>query len=61
MSTCGHADLMFVQILSGAVVVSGELDAVVTATGAHSFFGKTLKLLGGSDNQRGHLYKVTHQ
>ncbi|KAK9806555.1 hypothetical protein WJX73_000387 [Symbiochloris irregularis] len=49
------------QILSGAVVVSGELDAVVTATGADSFFGKTLKLLGGGDNQRGHLYKVLNR
>ena len=49
---------MCLQILSGAVVVQGELDAVVTATGGNSFFGKTMKLLGGNDNQRGHLYKV---
>ena len=46
------------QILSGAVVVHGELDAIVTATGINSFFGKTMKLLGDGGNQRGHLYKV---
>lgn len=38
--------------------MQGELDAIVTATGANSFFGKTMKLLGTPGNQRGHLYKV---
>lgn len=46
------------QILSGAVIVQGESHAVVTATGPHSFFGKTIKLLGKSGQERGHLYKV---
>ncbi len=45
------------QILSGAVVASGELEAVVTATGTDTFFGKTLALLGQPE-ERGHLQTV---
>ena len=45
------------QILSGAVVAQGELDAVVTAVGSNTFFGKTISLLG-APQERGHLIKV---
>ena len=44
-------------VLSGAVVTAGEGDALVTATGKNSFFGKTIALLG-DDNERGHMQKV---
>lgn len=46
------------QILAGAVVVSGELDAQVTATGVNSFFGKTMALLAVPP-ERGHLQQVS--
>ena len=45
------------QVLAGAVVAQGELDAVVVATAADTFFGKTMSLLG-TTNERGHLQKV---
>jgi hypothetical protein len=45
------------QILAGAVVSSGELDAEVTAIGADTFFGKTMALLGAPE-ERGHLQTV---
>lgn len=45
------------QTLSGAVVVSGELDAQVMATGINSFFGKTMALLSAPE-ERGHLQMV---
>lgn len=45
------------QVLSGAYIASGESEAVVTATGAHTFFGKTITLLS-ADVGRGHLYTV---
>mmetsp|Transcript_8326 Transcript_8326/g.24910 ORF Transcript_8326/g.24910 Transcript_8326/m.24910 type:complete len:686 (+) Transcript_8326:251-2308(+) len=45
------------QILSGACVNQGELDAVVTAVGRNTFFGKTIALLGAPE-QRGHLQQV---
>lgn len=44
-------------MLAGATVTQGELDAQVTATGADSFFGKTIALLGAPD-ERGHLQTV---
>lgn len=47
-----------VQILAGAVVASGEMDAIVTATGAKSFFGRTMALLDAPE-ERGHLYSVS--
>lgn len=46
-----------VQILSGAVVASGEMEAEVTAIGAETFFGKTIALLGAPE-EKGHLFKV---
>ena len=45
------------QILGGAVVAQGELDATVTAVGGNTFFGKTISLLGATQEQ-GHLLKV---
>lgn len=45
------------QILSGAVVASGEMEAEVTAIGAETFFGKTIALLGAPE-EKGHLFKV---
>ena len=45
------------QILSGACVTQGELEAVVIAVGPNTFFGRTLALLGAPE-QLGHLQKV---
>ena len=39
------------------MVVQGEMDALVTATGKNSFFGRTLALLDVED-EKGHLQKV---
>lgn len=47
----------YVQILSGAVVASGEMEAEVTSIGADTFFGKTIALLGAPE-EKGHLFKV---
>ncbi|KAK9817909.1 hypothetical protein WJX72_004165 [[Myrmecia] bisecta] len=47
-------------VLAGAVVTQGELDALVTATGKDSFFGKTMTLLGGPE-EAGHLKKVLNR
>lgn len=44
-------------MLSGACVTQGELEAVVTAVGRNTFFGKTIALLGAPE-ERGHLQKV---
>lgn len=46
------------QILSGAVVASGEMKAEITSIGAETFFGKTIVLLGAPE-EKGHLFKVT--
>ncbi|GAQ86611.1 hypothetical protein KFL_003000045 [Klebsormidium nitens] len=48
------------QVLAGATVTQGELEAQVTATGADSFFGKTIALLGAPE-ERGHLQTVLNQ
>lgn len=45
------------QVLSGACVTQGELEAVVTAVGPNTFFGKTIALLGAPE-ERGHLQKA---
>lgn len=39
------------------MVASGELDALVVATGADTFFGRTMALLGAPE-ERGHLQTV---
>lgn len=55
-----HAgSVLAVQILSGACVNQGELDAVVTAVGRNTFFGKTIALLGEPE-ESGHLQRVGH-
>ncbi len=54
---CTRTHIKYTQILAGAVVAQGELDAVVTAIGANTFFGKTMTLLG-SPEEKGHLQKV---
>ena len=48
---------MLLQILGGAVVASGELEAIVHSTGGDTFFGKTLALLS-QPQERGHLQQV---
>ncbi|MGL6227355.1 MAG: plasma-membrane proton-efflux P-type ATPase [Thermoguttaceae bacterium] len=35
---------------SGSIVKQGEMNAIVTATGVYSFFGKTAKLVGSAGN-----------
>ncbi len=37
-------------VYSGSVIKQGEMDAVVTATGAKTYFGKTASLIEGADN-----------
>lgn len=54
---CMHASHPPWQILAGAVVAQGELDAQITAIGANTFFGKTMTLLGAPE-EKGHLQKV---
>lgn len=44
-------------VLSGAVVEQGESEAIVTAVGANTFFGKTITLLSRPE-EKGHLQKV---
>ena len=59
MAVQTRAWLSATQVLSGAVVVQGELEAVVTATGANTFFGRTISLLNAPEG-KGHLQKVLH-
>ena len=44
-------------ILSGAVVQQGEFEAVVTAVGSNTFFGKTVSILAAEEGT-GHLQQV---
>lgn len=44
-------------VYSGAVVVRGECNAVVTETGSETYFGKTAKLIGEAD-QKSHFEKA---
>uniref|UniRef100_A0A0G4HM51 Plasma membrane ATPase n=1 Tax=Chromera velia CCMP2878 TaxID=1169474 RepID=A0A0G4HM51_9ALVE len=48
------------ECLSGAVVLRGELRMRVTNTGANSFFGKTVGLLGDAEKGVGHLRSVLY-
>ena len=48
---------MCAQVLAGSVVAQGEAEAVVTATGGATFFGKTVALLSEPE-EVGHLRKV---
>ncbi|KAH7857876.1 hypothetical protein Vadar_017451 [Vaccinium darrowii] len=45
------------EIFSGSTCKQGELDAIVIATGVHTFFGKAAHLVD-STNQVGHFQKV---
>lgn len=45
------------EVFSGSTVKQGELEAVVIATGVHTFFGKAAHLVD-STNQEGHFQKV---
>ena len=54
---CNAPPCWLPQVLSGACVTQGELEAVVTAVGRNTFFGKTIALLGAPE-ERGHLQKV---
>ncbi|KAK7270632.1 hypothetical protein RJT34_25937 [Clitoria ternatea] len=45
------------EVFSGSTVKQGELEAVVIATGVHTFFGKAAHLVD-STNQVGHFQKV---
>lgn len=44
-------------IYSGSTCKQGEIEAVVIATGVHTFFGKAAHLVD-STNQVGHFQKV---
>lgn len=44
-------------VYSGSTVKQGEIEAVVIATGVHTFFGKAAHLVD-STNQVGHFQKV---
>lgn len=46
------------NIFSGAVVEQGESEAVVTAVGSSTFFGRTINLLSRPE-EKGHLQQVT--
>ena len=46
------------EVFSGSTVKQGELEAVVIATGVHTFFGKAAHLVD-STNQEGHFQKVS--
>ena len=48
---------MCLQVLAGAVVAQGESEAVISATGGSTFFGKTVALLAEPE-EVGHLRKV---
>ncbi|PNX90597.1 plasma membrane ATPase 4-like protein, partial [Trifolium pratense] len=45
------------EVFSGSTVKKGEIEAVVIATGVHTFFGKAAHLVD-STNQVGHFQKV---
>lgn len=45
-------------VYSGSTCKQGELEAVVIATGVHTFFGKAAHLVD-STNQVGHFQKVS--
>ena len=45
------------ELLSGGILRQGEGMAVITRTGEHTFFGKTIVLLA-STNETSHLYRI---
>lgn len=46
------------EIFSGSTCKQGEIEAIVIATGVHTFFGKAAHLVDDSTNQLGHFQKV---
>jgi cation transport ATPase len=46
------------EVFSGSTCKQGEIEAVVIATGVHTFFGKAAHLVD-STNQVGHFQKVS--
>lgn len=46
------------SVYSGSTCKQGEIEAVVIATGVHTFFGKAAHLVD-STNQQGHFQKVS--
>eukprot|EP00921_Rhytidocystis_pertsovi_P002648 GHVQ01004554.1.p1 GENE.GHVQ01004554.1~~GHVQ01004554.1.p1 ORF type:complete len:1054 (+),score=92.40 GHVQ01004554.1:3795-6956(+) len=48
------------ELLSGAVILRGERQMVVTKTGEHSFYGKTISLLGQASTV-GHLRQILNR
>lgn len=46
------------SVYSGSTCKQGEVEAVVIATGVHTFFGKAAHLVD-STNQQGHFQKVS--
>jgi H+-transporting ATPase len=48
------------EVFSGSTCKQGEIEAVVIATGVHTFFGKAAHLVD-STNQVGHFQKVIIQ
>ena len=57
MRLAGAHTAMCAQVLAGSVVAQGEAEALVTATGGSTFFGKTVALLSEPE-EVGHLRKV---
>lgn len=47
-------------VYSGSTCKQGEIEAIVTATGVHSFFGKAAHLVD-STNQVGHFQKASRK
>lgn len=45
------------EVFSGSTVKQGEIEAIVIATGVHTFFGKAAHLVDNT-NQVGHFQKV---
>ena len=45
---------------SGSICKQGEIEAVVIATGVHTFFGKAAHLVDSTENY-GHFQKVCEQ
>lgn len=48
------------EVFSGSTVKQGEIEAVVIATGVHTFFGKAAHLVDSTNNV-GHFQKVIFQ
>ena len=45
-------------VLSSTTCKQGECEAIVTATGIHTQFGRAAQMVGGSGDEMGHLQKI---